>query len=93
MHELEQGGAPTASRTPLPTSPPEQQQEIERFKRELIETRTELRDVQHNLRQDIDALGDFLAFVNIALVPILVAAFALLLAWLRRRRRARAMTL
>jgi uncharacterized protein (TIGR03382 family) len=46
--------------------------------------------VQHNLRKDIDALGDFLAFVNIALVPIFVAAFALLLAWLRRRRSNRA---
>jgi len=47
--------------------------------------------VQHNLRKDIDALGDFLAFVNIAVVPIFVAGFALLVAFLRRRRRARAL--
>ncbi len=47
--------------------------------------------MQHNLRKDIDTLGDFLAFVNIALVPILVAGFAIVLAWLRRRRRARAL--
>jgi ABC-type uncharacterized transport system involved in gliding motility auxiliary subunit len=46
--------------------------------------------VQHNLRKEVDALGSFLAFVNIALVPILVAAFAVVLAILRRRRRARA---
>jgi ABC-type uncharacterized transport system involved in gliding motility auxiliary subunit len=69
---------------------PQQQGAIERFKKELIETRAQLRDVQRNLRKDIDALGDFLAFVNIALVPLLVACFALVLAALRRRRRARA---
>jgi ABC-type uncharacterized transport system involved in gliding motility auxiliary subunit len=49
--------------------------------------------VQHNLRKDIDALGALLAFINIALVPILVAAFAIGLAILRRRRRARALAL
>ncbi len=53
----------------------------------------QLREVQHNLRKEVDALGSFLAFINIALVPILVAAFALLLAILRRRRRARALPL
>ena len=47
--------------------------------------------MQHNLRKEMDALGAILAFINIALVPILVAGFALLLAVLRRRRRARAM--
>ena len=44
--------------------------------------------MQHNLRKEVDALGTVLAFVNIALVPILVAGVALLLAALRRRRRA-----
>ncbi|MGZ5999586.1 MAG: Gldg family protein [Rhizomicrobium sp.] len=91
LHELEQGGNANGRPNTRPNITAEQQAEIDRFKRELVETRTALRDVQHNLRKDIDALGDFLAFVNIALVPIFVAGFALLLAWLRRRRRARAM--
>ncbi len=72
---------------------PKQEAAINQFKRQLAEIRTQLRQVQHNLRQDVDALGNFLAFVNIALVPILVAVFALVLAWLRRRRRARAIPL
>ncbi len=93
LHELEQGASTNGKPNTAPNITAEQQQEIDRFKRELIETRAELRDVQHNLRRDIDALGDFLAFVNIAVVPILVAGFALLLAWLRRRRRVRALTL
>ena len=91
LHELEQGESTNGKPNTTPNITAEQQQEIDRFKRELIETRAELRDVQHNLRRDIDALGDFLAFVNIAVVPILVAGFALLLAWLRRRRRVRAL--
>jgi ABC-type uncharacterized transport system involved in gliding motility auxiliary subunit len=88
LHALEQGqGAGGKSATSLT---PAQQSEIERFKRDLIDTRAQLRDVQHRLRADIDTLGTILAFINIALVPILVAIFALVLAVLRRRRRARA---
>ena len=55
--------------------------------------RTQLRAVQHNLRKNIDRLGSVLAFINIALVPLFVAGFAIILAVLRRRRRARALNL
>jgi ABC-type uncharacterized transport system involved in gliding motility auxiliary subunit len=85
LHELEQGGG-AGGQTAAGLSAA-QQTEIDRFKKELIDTRSQLRDVQHRLRRDVDALGDFLAFINIALVPLFVAGFALLLAWLRRRRR------
>jgi ABC-type uncharacterized transport system involved in gliding motility auxiliary subunit len=91
LRELEQGGGATAGKKAGLS--PEQQAEIERFKRQLIDTRTQLRDVQHNLRKDIDALGARLAFVNIALVPLLVTVLAVVLAALRRRRRARALAL
>jgi ABC-type uncharacterized transport system involved in gliding motility auxiliary subunit len=67
---------------------PAQQQAIERFRRELLESRAALRDVQANLRADVERLGARLAFINIALVPILVSAFAIGLALVRRRRRA-----
>ena len=69
---------------------PAQQAEIEKFRRQLIESRAALRGVQASLRADVERLGARLAFINIALVPILVAAFAIGLAWLRRRRRERA---
>jgi len=90
LQELEQGGGAKAGQAGLTAA---QQAEIERFRKELVDTRTQLRDVQHNLRKDIDALGSRLAFINIVLVPLLVAIFALGLAALRRRRRARAMAL
>ncbi len=93
LHALEQGGGANAQAQSGTALTPEQQREITRFKREVAATRTALRNVQHNLRKDIDALGSLLAFVNIALVPILVAAFAIGLAIFRRRRRARALAL
>jgi len=90
LRELEQGGGARSGAAGLS---PAQQAEIDRFRHELVDTRTQLRDVQHNLRKDIDALGARLAFINIALVPLLVSIFAIGLAALRRRRRARAMAL
>lgn len=93
LHALEQGGTATGEPASGAALTPEQQAEIERFKRQLTETRTALRDVQHNLRKNIDALGSFLAFVNIALMPLVVACVAVILAVLRRRRRARAISM
>jgi ABC-type uncharacterized transport system involved in gliding motility auxiliary subunit len=93
LKELEQGGSTNGKPATSTSLTPEQQAAIERFKRDLIATRTQLRDVQHNLRKDIDALGAFLAFLNIAFVPLCVGLFAVVLAFLRRRRRARAIAL
>lgn len=90
LHALEQGQA--ANGQNAKTLTPAQQSEIEQFKHDLINTRAQLRDVQARLRSDIDALGSFLAFINIALVPILVSIFALVMAFIRRRRRARAVS-
>jgi hypothetical protein len=44
--------------------------------------------VQRNLRADIDRLGTILAFINILLVPLLVAAFAIVYGLIRRKRAA-----
>jgi len=75
-------GAPVLSR--------EQQTQIDKFRRDLVETRASLRQVQANLRQNVEDLGTVLAFLNIALVPILIGAAAIGLSFLRSRRRARA---
>jgi len=88
LHELEQGGNVQSGTEAGLTSA--QQAEIERFRRDARDTRNQLRDVQHNLRKDIDSLGIWLAIVNIALVPILIAIFAIALASFRRRKRMQA---
>jgi ABC-type uncharacterized transport system involved in gliding motility auxiliary subunit len=69
---------------------PEQRTEIDAAREEIQRTRRELRGVQLDLRRDIERLEGLLRFANIALVPTLLVVFALGLAVLRARRRARA---
>ncbi|MEX0840368.1 MAG: Gldg family protein [Parvibaculum sp.] len=65
--------------------------EIQTFRAELLDSRKKLRDVQRNLRREIDGLGAQLRFVNVGLIPLLIAVVALGAAILRyRRRKARA---
>ena len=92
LRALEQGSSANGQASGATSLTPQQQSEIESFKRELMQARTELRDVQHKLRKEIDSLGAFLAFINIALMPLIVAGVAITLAVLRRRRRARAIS-
>ena len=68
----------------------DQQAQIEKFRRDLVESRTSLRQVQANLRQNVERLGNLLAFLNIAFVPMLIGAAAVMVSLLRSRRRARA---
>lgn len=64
----------------------EQQAALEQFQQKKIEIRKELRNVQHELDKDIEALGMRLKILNIFVLPLL---FTLLLwglvAWQRRR--------
>jgi ABC-type uncharacterized transport system involved in gliding motility auxiliary subunit len=69
---------------------PQQQAAIENFRSQLLESRAALRAVQANLRGAVDELGGLLTFINMALVPMLVALVAIVLGVLRRRRRLQA---
>lgn len=70
---------------------PEQQAEIENFRKAAAETRRDLKEVRRNLREDVDRLQFWTKVANIGLVPLLVAIAGLILAFAQRRRtRARA---
>lgn len=84
-----QGGGDDNPTGPIVLSA-EQQKQVDTFRQDLIQTRQNLRQVQANLRRDVDNLGTALAVLNIAAVPVLVAAAAIGLAILRNRRRSRA---
>ena len=60
---------------------------LKTLRADVVRLRRELRDVQHRLRRDVEALTSRLELVNIALVPALVALFALVVAYVRRVRR------
>ena len=64
---------------------PEQQAELERFKKTYIETNLALKELRKNLRQDAEALVFWTKVANIAFMPLLVALAGLLIAFLRRR--------
>lgn len=66
----------------------EQRQEMENFRMEQLKTRKELRNVQHELRKNIEALGTQLKFINIGLVPLIVMLFAAGIGIYRSRRSA-----
>ena len=84
MSQLQQGrGGAAGSNTALT---PAQIAQIEKVRRDIAGTRLQLRDVQRQLRTDIDRLGTVLAFLNILLIPALVAAFAIAWGVIRRRR-------
>lgn len=72
-----------------PSVSAEQTKEIEAFRADMVQTRQKLRAVQAALRQDIERLKVILEFLDIALIPIVVAAAAIVLGALRRRRPAR----
>jgi len=65
----------------------EQSREIQRFLDEKVRIRKELRQVRHELDQEIDRLGSVLKFVNIGLVPLLLTLGLFGWAWLGRQRR------
>jgi len=92
--ELEQELAETRRRldelqpakgSPGSTVTAEQRQEIEQFRQRQLAINKELRDVQHQLNAEIDALGLRVKVLNIVLVPVLVVLIGLLYGWRRSR--------
>jgi len=67
----------------------EQQEEIQRFVDRKLQIRSELRQVQHDLTREIEALGMRLKFINIVLVPLAIVIAGLVFGQIRRRRRER----
>jgi ABC-type uncharacterized transport system involved in gliding motility auxiliary subunit len=67
----------------------EQQQAIDAFRNDLLDLRSELREVQFALGQDVERLEFRLKAINIWAVPAVIALVAIVLALVRRHRAAR----
>ncbi len=65
---------------------PEQQQEVERFKKKEAGSKKELKEVKRNLRQDINALENRVKVLNIFGMPVGVVLFGLGRAWFKGNR-------
>ncbi|MBC93572.1 MAG: ABC transporter [Rhodospirillaceae bacterium] len=66
-----------------------QQNEIDNFRVKMLDSRRDLRQVQRSLRNDVETLENRIRVVNIWAVPVVIAFIAILLAFVRRARRAR----
>ena len=89
LQELQKARGPAAqSRATAQILSPEQQTEIENLRKTATRTQAELKELRKNLRQDAESLVFWTKVANIALMPLLVALAGLLVALLRRSRRA-----
>ncbi|MGE4109858.1 MAG: GldG family protein [Burkholderiales bacterium] len=85
LQALQKGGkSATASGGAILT--PEQQAELENFRKKSVETRRELKEVRKNLREETETLQLWTKVINIALVPLLVMLLGVTLAIIKRRR-------
>jgi len=89
LDDLRNQGAATAG--PVSLSEDERQQ-VQAYQRDTLRLRAELREVQRSLREDFERLETKVLFANIALMPLVVAVFAVGLAVWRIRRRSRRAT-
>jgi ABC-type uncharacterized transport system involved in gliding motility auxiliary subunit len=67
---------------------PEQEQAIENFRLEQLNTRKELRAVQFELQKNVAQLGTTLKFINIGLVPLLIVFITLVIGFIRTQKKA-----
>jgi ABC-type uncharacterized transport system involved in gliding motility auxiliary subunit len=67
---------------------PEQQAEIKKFHENEANVNRELKQVRKDLRREIDSLQNNLKWINIAGMPLLVTVAGLVLAWMKRTKRA-----
>ena len=67
---------------------PEQQAEIKKFQENEAQIDKQLKEVRKELRQEIDSLQNWLKWLNIALMPVVVTCVGLGLAFFKKRSRA-----
>lgn len=64
-----------------------QQDEIDRFRQELLSTRKELRSVRHELQKNIEGLEGIVKFFNIGFIPLLIGVGVAFMSVYRFRQR------
>ncbi|MBI1943871.1 MAG: Gldg family protein [Betaproteobacteria bacterium] len=84
LQELQKARGAAAKTAQILT--PEEQREIENFRKRVAETRKALKELRKNLRQDAEALVFWTKVANIALMPLLVVLAGLAVFLVRRRR-------
>jgi ABC-type uncharacterized transport system involved in gliding motility auxiliary subunit len=90
LRSLRQGPATGDQANAQPVITPQQRAAIDTARKDIVDTRQQLRAVQYDLNRNISQLETELRIFNIVLVPALLAIAAIILGVLRSRRRSRA---
>lgn len=83
LNELQQHKKDSGQRFVLS---PEQQAEIEKFRKQEAQAKGEVKKARKELRKDVESLQSFLRGVNIAGVPLMVTGAGLILYFMRKNR-------
>jgi ABC-type uncharacterized transport system involved in gliding motility auxiliary subunit len=86
LQELQKARGAAAKGAQIMT--PEEQAEIDKFRKRVVETRRELKELRRDLRQDAESLVFWSKLANIALMPLLVILAGLAVFLIKRRRQA-----
>ena len=78
--QKQRGGTQSAILTP------EQQTEVDNFRKKTADTKRDLKDLRKNLREESEQLQFWTELINIGTVPLLVVILGVALAVVRRRR-------
>jgi len=84
LQDLQKAQGPAAKSSQILSA--EQQAELENFRKAVVQTKLQLKEVRKNLRRDSEALVFWTKLANIALMPLLVAFFGVMVALVRRSR-------
>lgn len=84
LQDLQKAQGPAAKSSQILTA--EQQAELENFRKAVVQTKLQLKEVRKNLRRDSEALVFWTKLANIGLMPLLVAFFGVIVALVRRSR-------
>ncbi len=90
LRSLRQGQSGSAKNSEDVVITPQQRAAIDAARKDIVDTRQQLRAVQFDLNRNISTLQTELRLFNIVLVPALLAIAAIVLGVMRSRRRARA---
>jgi ABC-type uncharacterized transport system involved in gliding motility auxiliary subunit len=90
LRGLRTGGGDSEGHNTEAVITPEQRAAIDAARKEIVDTRRKLRDVQLELNREISGLETWLRVINIVLVPAALTVLAISLAMIQRARRARA---
>jgi ABC-type uncharacterized transport system involved in gliding motility auxiliary subunit len=90
LRGLRTGGGEAEGRNAEAVITPEQRLAIDTARKDILDTRKKLRDVQLELNREISSLETWLRVVNIILVPAALTVLAIVLALIQRGRRSRA---